>query len=75
MATKTQKKSKDLVKLGNLIKTERKKQGYSLAKLAKMSFENENFATSISEIERGLKEQVQFTTIVKILRALGFELF
>jgi len=71
---KTEKKSKDLVKIGNLIKAERKKQKVTLAKLSKLAFGNENFATSISLIERGQKKGVEYLTIVKIVRALGFEL-
>jgi len=75
MATKTPKKSKDLVKLGALIKEERKKLKYSLANLSKLAFGTENFATSISLIERGQKNGVEYLTIIKILRALGYELF
>jgi len=71
---KTEKKSKDLVKIGNLIKAERKKQKVTLAKLSKLAFGTENFATSISLIERGKKNGVEYLTIVKIVRALGFEL-
>ena len=75
MTAKTPKKSKDLVKLGALIKEERKKLKYSLAKLSKLAFGTENFATSISLIERGQKNGVEYLTIIKILRALGYELF
>ena len=75
MATKTPKKSKDLVKLGVLIKEERKKQKITLSKLSKSAFGTENFATSISLIERGQKNRVEYLTIIKILRALGYELF
>lgn len=75
MAIKTKKKDKSLVKVGILIKTERKNKGYSLAKLSDLAFGNENYATTISLIERGMRDTVHFTTIVKILKALEFEIF
>ncbi len=75
MAIKEPKKSKDLLKLGVLIKTERKKKGYSLAKLSNLAFGNDNYATTISLIERGQRSTVHFLTIVKIFRALELKMF
>lgn len=74
MATSV-KKNKDLVKVGMLIKLERKKKKYTLAQLSKLAFAHENYATLISEVERGLKPQVNYITIVKIFRALEVKLF
>ena len=62
---------RELRVIANLIKTERKKQKLSLATLSKMVYGNEFRAKDLSEIERGLKPLVPFTTICHICKSLG----
>jgi transcriptional regulator with XRE-family HTH domain len=63
-----------LVKVGEMIKTERKNQKLSLKELSEKSFGHPHYATIISLIERGKRPRVEFITITKILNAMGFKL-
>lgn len=75
MAIKPKKVPRELIKIGELIKAERELQKLSLEKLSELAFNHKNYATIISEIERAKKKEPSFMTIIKILKALNFELF
>lgn len=64
-----------LVKMGELIKSERTKQKMSLKELSEKSFGHPHYATEISKIERAKSPGVTFLTIFKLLKSLEFELF
>ena len=64
---------RELRAMGNLIKTERKKKGLSLAKLSELVYGNPYSAKSIGEYERGLRPAVAFMTLVKICKSLEIQ--
>ena len=68
-----QKIPRELRAIANMIKTERKRQKISLAKLSEMVYGNPYRAKALSEIERSLCPQIPFMTIVNVLKALGVE--
>lgn len=61
-----------IVRTGKFIRDERLKQKMSLEKLSLESFGNSNMMSVISLIERGKKPHVEFLTIYKIFKALGY---
>ena len=61
---------RELRVIGSMIKKERSNQKLSLAALSDKAYGNPHAATMISEIERGLKPQVAFMTIVALMKAL-----
>jgi len=65
---------KTLTKIGKFIKSERTKKKMSQAELSKLSFGSIHQAKSVGLIEKGLKPNVEFQTIDKILFALGYDL-
>ena len=62
---------RELRAIGNLIKTERRKQNLTLSKLSEMAFGHTNYSKTISQIERSKKPQVPFMTICLICKALN----
>lgn len=66
--------TKTMKSLGAYIKAEREKQGLSLEQLSEKAFGNPHTKKTISEIERGLKHETQFITIVRIFTGLGLDL-
>jgi len=70
MAVLPKRPPRELVEIGEFIKSERQKNGITLAELGKKAFGNENFASSIALIEKAKKKNVDFMTIAKICKAL-----
>jgi len=61
---------REIRSIGNLIKAERKTQKLSLVQLSEKAFGDPFHSKNISEIERGVRPNVAFITICKILKAL-----
>ena len=64
------KRSNEIVKIGKIIKKAREKKNLTCAEVGMVAFKNPNWASQISLIERGQLENVQFMTLVRILKAL-----
>ena len=62
---------RELRVIGNIMKEERKRQKLSLSKLSELVYGNPYSAKSLSEYERGIREGVEFMTLVKIFKVLG----
>ena len=60
--------------IGKFIERERTKQNLTLSQLSKKAFGNIHNGKSISLIERGLVNSVQFNTINIILIALNYDI-
>lgn len=78
-ATKKQSKlsfteKKTMKNLGEYINQERRIQRLSLEELSIKSFQSPHQKKAISLIERGLSEEVQFITIVRIFNGLQIDL-
>jgi transcriptional regulator with XRE-family HTH domain len=61
---------RELRAVGAMIKKERNSQKLSLAELSDKAYGNPHAATMISKIERAMKPQVSFMTIVALMKAL-----
>jgi len=62
--------SEEIIKIGKIIKSARQEKKLTCAEVGMVAFKNPNWASQISLIERGQLENVQFMTLVRILKAL-----
>jgi DNA-binding Xre family transcriptional regulator len=70
MAVLPKRPPRELIAIGEFIKSERDKNGTTLTELSKKAFGSENYASAIALIEKAKKKNVNFMTIVKICKAL-----
>lgn len=63
-----------MLEIGLIIKKQRNDRKLSLRQLASLVYNNEKYASRISNIENGKTKNVTFETIQKILTHLGIDL-